>query len=79
MKDGEFEIQVLPIEEDESSPYPPPTTLEGLAVKKTGWEVKMLEQDDSSVIVKIACRSETREWYSLRARISKKQLKLIGG
>ena len=79
MKDAEFYITTEEIEEKEEIPYPPPITLDGVEIRDTGWRISMVEQNDSTVKVKIYCRSNNMEWYSLTVKIPKNKLKHIGG
>ncbi len=63
----------------EEYPYPPPTTLEGLEIKKTGWSVQLVRQDEKYAYVKISCSSRARDWYTLKMKIPKNKLKITGG
>jgi hypothetical protein len=58
--------------------YPPPSTIDGLEISNTGWRIKMVRQDDDKVVVKIYCKSEARDWYTLTVRLPKDKLKLVG-
>jgi hypothetical protein len=66
------EVEVEEVEEK----YPPPGNLKGLEASNTGWGIKMVRQDDDKAVVKIYCKSEARDWYTLTVRLPKDKLKL---
>jgi hypothetical protein len=53
------------------------TYLEG-EVSETGWEVKLVKQDKTSLIFKVFCRDEEREWFQLIVKCPKKKFKRVG-
>ena len=50
-------------------------TLEDKKARESGWKIKLLSQDDESVVVEIFCPSEERDWYGFKARIPKKKMR----
>jgi hypothetical protein len=62
-------------EEERSVETSASTTLEGKEIKKTGWSIKMVEQNETQVLVKIACKDHDFNWYRIKLRIPKDKLK----
>jgi len=79
MEEGEFYITSEEDQEEEEFPYPPPKTLEELEAKNTGWEIKLVRQEEDKIVVRISCRSTNWDWYSLTVGIPKSKFKIIGG
>jgi hypothetical protein len=55
----------------------PPITLEFKTIRKEGWSIKLLGQNEKEAVVKIYCTSEEFDWYSMTARIPKSKLKRL--
>jgi hypothetical protein len=51
--------------------------LEG-EVGRTGWEVSLVQQDENSLVFKVYCRDEARDWYQLLVRCPKSKFRKIG-
>lgn len=57
----------------------PPTRLEG-EVKKHGWSIQFLKQDEENVWFKVYCRdARTYTWYGIKAKCPKKKFLIVGG
>lgn len=44
---------------------------------KTGWSVKMVDQNDSHVRITIYCKDEDRFWYKLNLKVPKEKMKCM--
>ena len=64
-------------EEEKRSVAAQAPRLEG-EVSKTGWEVKLVKQDKTSLIFKVFCKDEEREWFQLVVRCPKQKFRRIG-
>lgn len=66
-------------EEKESKGSMGPSThpaLEG-EVKSSGWEVKLVSQDEAHVTFRVSCMDEDRDWFKLVVRAPKNKFKKI--
>jgi hypothetical protein len=51
--------------------------LEG-EVKETGWEVRLVKQDESKVWFRVYCMDEERDWFKLLVKCPKSKFRKIG-